>query len=183
MATTTVAFGKIRNAQNEGRRLPPGWGTDARGQPSDDPREVIDNGFLTPLGGSPDGASYKGYGLAMMVDILAGGLSGTLSPPEQAAEHAAGREPQGRRNSGHFLLALDPGLFRDRAAFGADVDAFCGRLRATPPADPAQPVLVAGDPERATAARRNREGIPVGPGLLAQVRAVAVRAGAPWLLD
>lgn len=179
MATTTVAFGKIRNARSEGRRLPPGWGTDARGRPCDDPDEVIERGFLTPLGGTPEGASYKGYGLAMMVDILAGGLSGTLG----AAEGRAGREPQGARNSGHFVLALDPGLFRDRAEFGADVDAYCARLRATPPADPAQPVLVAGDPERSAAALRSVEGIPLGAGLLAQLRQVAARAGAAWLLD
>ena len=177
MATTTVAFGKIRNARNEGQRLPPGWGTDARGQPSDDPNEVIEHGFLTPLGGTPQGSSYKGYGLAMMVDILAGGLSGTLG----AAEAEAGRQPQGARNSGHFVLALDPALFRDRAAFGGDIDAYCARLRATPPADPTQPVLVAGDPERAAAARRSLDGIPVGPGLLAQLRQVAARAGTPWL--
>lgn len=177
MATTTVAFGKIRNALNEGRRLPPGWGTDAQGRTSGDPREVIERGFLTPLGGTPEGSSYKGYGLAMMVDILAGGLSGTL-----AGSGRAGREPAGARNSGHFVLALDPGLFRERGAFGADVEAYCDRLRATPPADPAQPVLVAGDPERAAAARRAAEGIPVGPGLLAQLRQVAARAGAPWLL-
>jgi LDH2 family malate/lactate/ureidoglycolate dehydrogenase len=178
MATTTVAFGKIRNARNEGRRLPPGWGTDSRGQPCDSPDEVIERGFLTPLGGTPDGSSYKGYGLAMMVDILAGGLSGTLG----AAGADSGGQLPGARNSGHFVLALDPGLFRDRAAFGGDVDAYCARLRATPPADPAQPVLVAGDPERAAAARRSVEGIPVGPGLLAQLRQVAERAGTPWLL-
>jgi LDH2 family malate/lactate/ureidoglycolate dehydrogenase len=179
MATTTVALGKIRNAQTEGRRLPPGWGTDAHGRPCDDPTEVIERGFLTPLGGTPEGSSYKGYGLAMMVDILAGGLGGTLG----TTERDTGREPQGQRNSGHFVLALDPGLFRDRAAFGADVDAYCTRLRSTPPADPTQPVLVAGDPERDAAARRSVEGIPVGPGLHRKLRQVASRAGAPWLLD
>jgi LDH2 family malate/lactate/ureidoglycolate dehydrogenase len=178
MATTTVAFGKIRNALNEGRRLPSGWGTDAQGRPSDDPREVIERGFLTPLGGTAEGSSYKGYGLAMMVDILAGGLSGTLD-----GSGRAGREPQGPRNSGHFVLALDPGIFRDRAAFGADVEAYCDRLRATPRADAAQPVLVAGDPERSASARRGIEGIPVGAGLLAQLRQTAGRCGAAWLLE
>ena len=114
----------------------------------------------------------------MMVEILAGGLRGTLG----AAEAEAGRQPPGARNSGQFVLALDPALFRDRAAFGGDIDAYCARLRATPPADPTQPVLVAGDPERAAAARRSLDGIPVGPGLLAQLRQVAARAGTPWLL-
>ena len=172
MATTTVAFGRIRNALTEERQIPSGWGTDSRGHPCTDPREVMERGFLTPLGGTPQGASHKGYGLAMMVDILAGGLSGTLD---------ASQAGTGGRNSGHILLAIDPGMFRDRDAFAADVDALCERLRATPPMDPSQPVLVAGDPERAEAARRQAEGIPVEAGLLAQLRAVADRAGVAWL--
>ena len=57
---------------------------------------------------------------------------------------------------GHFMLAMDSGLFRDAADFRADVTAFCDTLRATKPADPAKPVMVAGDPERRTAARRRR---------------------------
>ncbi len=134
------------------------WGSDAQGCPSDDPREVIERGFLTPLGGSAEGSSYKGYGLVTMVDILAGGLSRTLNGAGRA-----GREPQSRRNSGHFVLALDPGLFGDGAAFVAAVDAYCHRLPATPPAGPAQPVLVAGDPGRAAAPRRVGNLRPAGP--------------------
>ena len=56
-------------------------------------------------------------------------------------------------------------------------------MRATPPIDPARPVMVAGDPERATAARRMAQGVPVGLGLLSQVRQIAQASAAPWLLD
>lgn len=55
-------------------------------------------------------------------------------------------------------------------------------LRATKPADPARPVMVAGDPERRTAAQRMKTGIPVGPGLLEKVRQVALASGAPWIM-
>jgi len=60
--------------------------------------------------------------------------------------------------------------------------AFCDSLRATKPADPDRPVMVAGDPERRNAARRLQEGIPVGPNLLAKVKGIAEASGAPWLM-
>jgi LDH2 family malate/lactate/ureidoglycolate dehydrogenase len=92
------------------------------------------------------------------------------------------KKPQGM-DIGHFFMAIDPGMFRDPEEFQQDVARFCGDLRATTPIDPAQPVMVAGDPQWANARRRTEEGIPVGPGLLRQVRQIAQAAAAPWLLD
>lgn len=178
MATTTVAFGKVRNKANEGLAAPPGWVLTPEGAPSSDPADVTERaGFLTSLGGTADNASYKGYGLAMMVDILAGGLAGMSFPSDP--DHTRRMPGIGL---GHFFLAMDPGMFRDPAEFQADVARFCGQMRATTPADPGQPVLVAGDRERAIAARRRAEGVPVGAGLAARIRAMAEAAGAPWLL-
>ena len=77
---------------------------------------------------------------------------------------------------------MDPNLFRDGAEFAASVAGFCQEMRATPSVDAAHKVMIAGDPERATAQRRRVEGVPVGSGLLAQVRALAESAGAEWLL-
>ena len=85
---------------------------------------------------------------------------------------------------GHFFMAIDPEhLFRDRTTSRADVARFCGDLRATTPIDPARPVMVAGDPQWKYAEARMANGIPVGPGLLNQVRQIAQAAAAPWLLD
>ena len=71
MATTTVAAGRIRNKANEGLECPPGWVLNKEGLPSTDPLEAREKGgFLTSLGGSPENSSYKGYGLAAMVNIL-----------------------------------------------------------------------------------------------------------------
>ena len=178
MATATVATGKVRNKANEKQPVPNGWLMDRHGQPSNDPLDLLERkGYLTSLGGTPEGASHKGYGLAAMARIMSAGLAGAplLLPPEQASQPPTG-------SLGHFFFALDPGLFRDAEEFKADIANFCDSLRATPPVDPAKPVLVAGDPERATAARRMQEGIPVGPGLLAQVRALADASGAKWIL-
>jgi LDH2 family malate/lactate/ureidoglycolate dehydrogenase len=177
MATTTVAYGRVRNKANEGLPTPAGWILDRDARPTTDPTAVSERGgFLTSLGGSPENSSHKGYGLAMMVDILAGGLAGMTYPSDPA--HAKGE----RIDLGHFVLAMDPNLFRDGAAFAESVAAFADQMRATPPLDPARPVLVPGDPERATAARRRAEGIPVGAGLKAQIRAIAEAAHVPWLL-
>jgi LDH2 family malate/lactate/ureidoglycolate dehydrogenase len=179
MATTTVAFGKVRNKANEGLPCPPGWVLTSAGLPSTDPMDAAERGgFLTSLGGSRENGSYKGYGLAAMVNILAAALGGStlITDPMHT------KKPQGV-DLGHFFLAIDPGLFRDAQDFTADVARFCDDLRATPPVDPAQPVLVAGDPERAVAARRRAEGVPVGAGLLAKVRELARESGAAWLLS
>jgi LDH2 family malate/lactate/ureidoglycolate dehydrogenase len=165
MATTTVAAGRIRNKANERLPCPPGW-----------VREK--GGFLTSLGGSPENSSYKGYGLATMVNILGSCLSGA----SLITDPMHGRKPQGN-DIGHCFIAIDPGLFRDREEFTADVTRFCNDLRTTTPVDPAQPVMVAGDPQWNNAERRMREGIPVGPGLLNQVRQIAQACAAPWLLD
>src|SRR5271157_3406695 len=176
MATTTVAAGRIRNKANEGLDCPPGWVLNKEGLPSTDPLEAREKGgFLTSLGGSPENSSYKGYGLAAMVNILASCLSGAtlITDPHQ---------PQGM-DIGHFFMAIDPGLFREADEFASDVARFCNDLRATTPVDPAHPVMVAGDPQWNNAAKRMAEGIPVGPGLLNQVRQIAQASAAPWLLD
>ena len=178
MATTTVAAGRIRNKANENLPAPAGWLLTREGKPSTNPLEAVQHGgFLTSLGGSPEGSSYKGYGLSMMVNILGSCLSGAtlITDPMHT------KKPQGM-DIGHFFLALSPTLFRDDGAFEADVASLCDTLRATRPADPAKPVMVAGDPERHNAERRMREGIPVGPNLLAKIKAIAAESGVTWTM-
>jgi LDH2 family malate/lactate/ureidoglycolate dehydrogenase len=179
MATTTVAAGRIRNKANEGLPAPDGWLLDSEGRPSNDPLVAKEKGgFLTSLGGSPENSSYKGYGLAVMVNVLASCLSGaTLITDPMHTKKPIGMD------IGHFFMAIDPGIFRESGDFQADVATFLGALRATTPMDPAQPVMVAGDPQWKYAEARRRDGIPVGPGLLNQVRQIAQAAAAPWLLD
>ncbi len=178
MATTTVAAGRIRNKANENLPAPPGWLLTRDGLPSTDPLEAAQKGgFLTSLGGSAEGSSYKGYGLAVMVNILSSCLSGAtlITDPMHT------RKPAGM-DIGHFFLALSPALFREDGAFEADVATLCDALRATRPVDAAQPVMVAGDPERRNAARRMEDGIPVGRNLLAKIRQIAAESNVPWLL-
>lgn len=178
MATTTVAAGKIRNKANEGLQTPTGWLVTKDGLPSTDPHEVSKGGYMTPLGGTPEGSSHKGYGLGAMVNILSSALSGGA----MVTDPTRNTRP-GPIDIGHFFLAMDPGMFRDTADFQADVASFCDTLRATRPADPAKPVQVAGDPERRIAAARMKTGIPVGPNLLAKVKEIALASGADWIME
>lgn len=179
MATTAVAYGKIRNRMNEGQPMPQGWGLDSRGRATTDPLDVTRHGgFMAPLGGTAEGGSYKGYGLSVMVNILSSCLSGAtlITDPMHT------KKPSGF-DIGHFYLALDPALFREPGEFEADVATLCDALRATRPTDEAAPVMVAGDPQWATAEARSRDGVQVAPGLLAKLRQVAADAGVPFLLD
>lgn len=70
MATSTVPVGKIEVCHRKEQEIPPGWGVDRAGAPTNKPTEVLAGGGLTPVGGHEETAGYKGYGLNMMVEIL-----------------------------------------------------------------------------------------------------------------
>ena len=188
MATATSAANKVRVYEQLGKPLPTGWVLDGAGHPVTDATQAMDalyrrgpnqGGGLTPLGGVEETAGYKGYGLAMMVHILGGTLSGASFSPLRVKTQKPG-DPD---NLGHFFLALDPRVFRPDGGFEHDLDAVIDELHATPAADPRQPVLVAGDPEAAIRGRRLREGIPVPRTLAEKLRAICARCGADYLLE
>ena len=81
MATSTVAVNKIRNAHRRGKSIPPGWAMDEAGQPTTDPEVGFTACRVTPVGGTRELGSHKGYGLAMMVEILCAVLTGAWSEP------------------------------------------------------------------------------------------------------
>jgi LDH2 family malate/lactate/ureidoglycolate dehydrogenase len=184
MATSTVAANKVRVYGLRGQSIPPGWVLDSVGKPVEDSAVATDTifqtkqGGLTPLGGVEAMASYKGYGLAMMVHILGGALSGaSFSPIRNRTQ-----KPNDPDNLGHFFMAINPDAFRMDGGFQADMDDAIDVLRATPPADPTLPVLVAGDPEAAKRETRLADGIPLPLTLIEKLRDVCARCGAPFLL-
>jgi LDH2 family malate/lactate/ureidoglycolate dehydrogenase len=184
MATTTVAAGKVKVYKLNHKPLPPGWVVDGDGQTVTDPEEAFryvferPEGGITPLGGTREAGSHKGYGLAVMVHILGATLGGaSFSPLRNRTQ-----KPSDPHNIGHFFLAIDPRAFRDPGAFEEDLDQVIDVLHGARPADPAQSVLVAGDPEVATRVERLAHGVPVPDDLMVQLRAVASRAGVPFLL-
>jgi LDH2 family malate/lactate/ureidoglycolate dehydrogenase len=184
MATTTVAAGKVKVYKLNHTALPEGWVVDDKGHSVTEPEEafhyVFDRpeGGITPLGGPREVGGHKGYGLAVMVHILGGALSGaSFSPIRNRTQ-----KPSDPHNIGHFFLAIDPRAFRPDGAFEEDLDQVIDVLHGAKRADPGQPVLVAGDPEMATRAERLRDGVPVPDDLLAQLRDVAKAANVPFVL-
>jgi LDH2 family malate/lactate/ureidoglycolate dehydrogenase len=185
MATTTTAAGKVKVYDLNEKPMPAGWVLDAQGQPVTDPKRgmkvVFDEpeGGLSPLGGTGEMASHKGYGLAMMVHILGGTLVGaTFSPIRNRTQ-----KPDDPDGLGHFFMAMDPAAFRAPGEFEDDLDAVIDVLHATPATDPSKPVLVAGEPEEAERLRRLEHGIPIPPALDQHIRAICQRSGAPYLLS
>ncbi len=179
MATSTVAVGKLNVARRAGKPLPEGWAVGPDGAPERDAAAAFNARprRLTPLGGSRTLGSHKGYGLAVMVEILASLLPGG----HVGGFDLATGEPGRLLEIGHFFLALDPAFFNP--GFAADLARLMDELRASPPADPVRPVLAPGDPEHEERRRRSVEGIPMTETLFEELRAVAGRAGAPFLLE
>jgi ureidoglycolate dehydrogenase (NAD+) len=164
MATSQVAINKIYNARDEGRVIPEGWGVDERGLGTTDPAAVH---AAVPLGG------YKGYGLALMVEVLSGVLAGA------GVTRGVGRlhhEHDQAQNVGHFHLALDPvPLAGD--GFGERLTALLAELRAIPAAAGHDEVLVAGDPEDRARAERERDGIPLPAVVRARLEELSAELG------
>src|SRR5258708_3053029 len=160
MATSSVANNKIKVYELNGKQLPPGWVLAGKGEPVRDPKTAMQiiydkrgGGGQTPRGGTAEMSSHKGYGLAMMGHILGGTLSGgSFSPIRNKTQ-----KPGDPDRLGHFFLAIDPKVFRPEGAFEDDLDAVIDVLHATPPVDPASPVLVPGDPQAGARAKRLRD--------------------------
>src|ERR1700724_2853067 len=149
MATSAAAAGKSAVAVARNEKVPDGWVIGSDGKPTNDPRQLRQGGALLPMGG-PDGG-YKGYGLAVMVEILCGLLTGL----------GFGVEPSGRHNDGCFMACFKVDVFRPLAEFKKEVGEFIRYLKAPPPAEGSSGVLYPGEIEHITEEDRRRGGIEV----------------------
>src|SRR5919202_5400265 len=134
MATSAVAAGKVSLAVSRGESIPICWIVDREGRPTTDPNQLRQGGALLPLGGTE---GYKGSGLAVIVEILCGLLTGL----------GFGQEPSGRHNDGCFMAAFKVAAFRPLADFKREVAEFARYLKATPPAEGSRGVLYPGEIE------------------------------------
>ncbi|KAL3312665.1 hypothetical protein Ciccas_008744 [Cichlidogyrus casuarinus] len=141
MATSAVAVGKIEMCKRKGHSLPAGWGADKEGKLTTKPSEAIEGGLL-PLGGAELTSGYKGTGLGMMVEMFCGILSGATYGINVRKWMNTTRPA----DLGQAFMAINPHMFAD--GFSARADDYVNMIRNLPRADEAQPVLVAGDPER-----------------------------------
>jgi LDH2 family malate/lactate/ureidoglycolate dehydrogenase len=158
MSTTHVAWGKVLVARQEAKPIPPDWGVDAAGRPTTDAERVVG---LAPTGG------HKGYALALMIEILCAHLAGVPFARHVTKMYGELDKP---RNLGHFMLALDVARFTDRKAFLSSIDSLLGEIRA-------EGALAPGDPERANAARRRREGVSLADATVTELNTLAGELG------
>ena len=166
MAISVVARAKIRAALSRGEAIPDTWATDKEGHRTTDPKAALD-GFLLPIGG------HKGYGMALIVDLFAGLLSGAAYLTHVKSWVDAPEEPQ---NLGHFFILIDAGTLGPASWLAGRMNDFAAILHATPPADPAAPVLVPGEIELDKLARQRREGIAIDGAVLAMLERCAASA-------
>lgn len=152
--TSATAEGKVRVKRIAGESVPLGWILDADGNPTTDPNKLYDKppGSILPMGGDQ---AYKGFGLAFMIEILAGGLSGGR------CSHPGAPAPVG--NDALFVV-IDPRHFGGEEQLASQVSILEPFVRDTPRRAGVEKITLPGDPERALVARRQAEGIPLDDG-------------------
>ncbi len=171
MATTVVARGRIMLYAKQGLPIPLGWALDERGLPTTDAQAAL-RGTLLPMAG------YKGYALSLVIDLLAGVMSGALfgahfhGPLAEDFEHPM--------DVGHIFAALDPSCFLPLEEFHKRMDQALAELRACPPAEGSEGVLIPGDIERNTMAQRLQEGIPLPQIVVEEFIALAEEMHVPF---
>ena len=155
MATTVAAYGKVKAKAQKGEMMPEGWMIDREGRPLTDPRRA-DEGFLLPIGG------YKGYGLALIVGLLAGTLNGAAMGKEVVDFN---HDEASTTNTGQAILAIDLAAFGDIQAFKDRVDGLIGDLRGSRRMPNVERIWLPGEQSNAKRVEYLRDGIPIGASL------------------
>jgi LDH2 family malate/lactate/ureidoglycolate dehydrogenase len=178
VATSVVAGGKIDLAAAEGDEIPAGWGVDGQGRPTTDAAAAAAGGLAIPLGAPA--APYKGFGLAIVLEVLAGVLAGARFGRQHTVEVEQGPKPW---DEGHFFLAFDPGMVMPIDKFKRRVDELARDVRSATPKGPGAtaPRL----PGQAGYARREaslRDGLRLPRSVVERLLAASERQGTPTRL-
>jgi len=156
MRTNALRMADYWRSLTTGEPLPPGGVLTTEGRPTDAAADV-EGGIYLPLAGA------KGFGLALLVDILGAALAGGTIGREVSLGDPT--------DLSAFFLALDPAAFGPAEAFSAAVERLVAQVHETTPTDPAEPVRIPGERMAAERERRLRDGIPVDPGLVSEMEA------------
>ncbi len=181
MATSAAAYGKIEIARRRGEPIPEGWAIDSEGRPTTNPDHMVDGGALLPLGSDRDRGGHKGYGLAIMVDVLCGVLSGAnwgpFAPPFALRQEIPKRSVG--KGIGHFFGAMRIDGFMDGNSFKRQIDDYIRVFRATKPAPGTNGPLIPGDPEREMEQVRSKKGVPLVLPVVEELRDISQKTGIP----
>jgi LDH2 family malate/lactate/ureidoglycolate dehydrogenase len=167
MATTVAAYGKVKAKAKRGEMMPPGWMIDRQGQPLLDPNKAND-GFLLPIG------EHKGYGLALIVGLLAGTLGGAAMGRDVIdfnADHVS------VTNTGQAILVIDLAAFGDPEHFKHEVDRLVRDIRNSERLPGVERIWLPGEQSHEKRELYEAQGIPVAPTLIAELNHLAAELG------
>ena len=161
--------GKLIYLAQSGASIPLGWGVDKEGRATEDPKRVLEGGWILPIG------AHKGFGITMFIEILSGVLTGASVGSHIRDLYNAPRDvPQGL---GHFCIAIDPAAFMPLERFKSRMDEMISMVKASKLAPGVARMVIPGEPETESKARRLREGIPLSESLLTELNALARSVG------
>jgi LDH2 family malate/lactate/ureidoglycolate dehydrogenase len=167
MATTVAAYGKVKAKAAKGEAMPEGWMIDRAGRPLTDPKRA-EEGFLLPIGG------YKGYGLALVVGLLAGTLNGAAMGRDVIDFN---RDDSTPTNTGQAMVAIDPAAFGEIAEFKSQVDRLVRDLRASERLPGVERIRMPGEQSHAKRLAQARDGIAIAPALRQTLARLAAEIG------
>lgn len=175
IATSTVSGVKIEQAAREGKTVPQGWIVDRHGCPTTNPAELAVGGAHLPVGG------YKGYGLAVMVEILTGVLTASAVMDEI---HSFAQHPEEPSNVAHFFLAMNIGTMVPVNAFKARLDTMVRKIRSSPRAEGVQHIYLPGEMEDVEEEKAKTQGVrldePTLSDLMLLARDLKIQRPHPW---
>ncbi|MBM4313595.1 MAG: Ldh family oxidoreductase [Deltaproteobacteria bacterium] len=167
MAMSVISGGKVRLEAVKGAKIPFGWILDEKGRPTDNPADMFPNGTLLPMG-------YKGFGMAIMIEILSGVLSRAATLGEIPLWFDKTATPT---NLGHFFMAIDIGTFLEPDVFKESVGRLIDELKSSPPMEGSAGICMPGEIEYLKEKEYLKSGIPVSPEVLKTLNAFAEKVG------
>ena len=173
IATTVASNGKVKLAAQEGETMPIGWMVDRKGQPLTDPKRASE-GFLLPIGG------YKGYGLNVVIGMLAGVLNGAPFGRNVIDFNKDLVTPNG---SGHMVLAMRVDNFQPVQTFKNEMDRVIREMRDSERMEGVDRIWLPGEMEFHKVRERSERGVPLGSALIAQLRQIAKELQLPERLE
>ena len=177
MATSTVPIGRLKVYEKKGLKIPLGWAIDEEGEVTDDPVKCQSGGpgALMPLGGTDIMSGYKGYSLALLVDILCGVLSGGKVLTDVGFPH----EPK-ESGVAHFFMAVNVEAFRPLFDFKKQMDETIRMLKNSPLAKGRNRIYIAGEKEYETAKTNREQGVPIIAPVIEDLKKAGDEIGVPF---
>ena len=163
MATTVAAYGKVKAKAQRGEMMPEGWMIDRQGKPLLDPSKS-DEGFLLPIGG------YKGYGLSLVVGILAGTLNGAAMGSQVIDFN---KDFVSTTHTGQAIAVIDPSAFGDIDDFKDNVDRLIQELRSAERMPGVDRIWLPGEQSHHKRIVHEQHGVALAPGLVKQLNELA----------